>query len=306
MYPALLHFGGLRNELINEESPPSKRIWATCATCAVAPKVSAYQGTISLLLQGVKQFTADSTGHFNFPASGLSNAFNTVKVARRAHIPVGTTQELVATSLLSTQFGPDLRSANVSLSVGGTGDYSLWAQGLSLCYSFVSPLMLFFDQDLPRFSGNVRFRFARDGEQSPYFWPERGAKGYFLALDRNGNGKIDSGEELFGNNDSTSNGFDVLREFDKNKDGIIDDKDPIFSKLLLWRDVNSDGISQKSELHPLKSKKVKALRLNYENRVRKIGRRAEIRQSAKFEFLDKKDKVREGDIHDVWFAPGTP
>jgi hypothetical protein len=54
----------------------------------------------------------------------------------------------------------------------------------------------------------------------------------FLALDVNGNGKIDDGSELFGT--KSGNGFADLAKYDDNKDGVIDESDAVFSKLKLW------------------------------------------------------------------------
>ena len=79
----------------------------------------------------------------------------------------------------------------------------------------------------------------------------------FLALDRNGNGLIDSGRELFG--DSTfksdgqlaSDGFDALHELDSNQNGMVDAADALFGSLRVWRDLNQDGISQNGELFTL-------------------------------------------------------
>ena len=86
-----------------------------------------------------------------------------------------------------------------------------------------------------------------------------------LAIDKNNNGKIDNGSELFGNksisdnafsytNSSLNNGFETLKSYDSNNDGIIDSQDAEFDKLLLWQDKNSNGISETDELIKLSDK----------------------------------------------------
>ena len=93
-----------------------------------------------------------------------------------------------------------------------------------------------------------------------------------LAIDKNNNGIIDNGSELFGNksisdsafsytNSSLNNGFETLKSYDSNNDGIIDSQDAEFDKLLLWQDKNSNGISETDELIKL-SDKVKSINLN--------------------------------------------
>ena len=94
----------------------------------------------------------------------------------------------------------------------------------------------------------------------------------FIAIDKNNNGTIDNGSELFGNksisnnayaytNPNAKNGFENLKELDSNNDGIIDEKDKEFTNLLLWQDKNSNGISETDELIKL-SDKVKSINLN--------------------------------------------
>jgi hypothetical protein len=67
-----------------------------------------------------------------------------------------------------------------------------------------------------------------------------------LALDENGNGAVDGISELFG--DAQTSGFAELSQHDENSDGVIDSTDSVYSDLFVWRDQNSDGISQAEEM----------------------------------------------------------
>lgn len=84
-----------------------------------------------------------------------------------------------------------------------------------------------------------------------------------LVWDRNGNGRIDDGTELFGEytrlKDGTkaTDGFQALAELDDNGDGKIDAADAIWANLRIWRDAGvegysiGDGLSLPEELHNL-------------------------------------------------------
>lgn len=91
----------------------------------------------------------------------------------------------------------------------------------------------------------------------------------FLALDRNANGRIDSGLELFGDQRGAVNGFEELRKLDSNKDGVIDGQDADFSHLLLFRD-NGNGITEDGELISLADAGIAAIQLGYRN-VREVA-----------------------------------
>ena len=96
-----------------------------------------------------------------------------------------------------------------------------------------------------------------------------GADDGFLVLDRDGNGFIDGGAELFGtetllsNGQLAANGFEALKEFDDNQDGVIDSNDAVFNDLRMWVDGDSDGFSDEGELLSLNELDINSIDLNY-------------------------------------------
>jgi hypothetical protein len=100
----------------------------------------------------------------------------------------------------------------------------------------------------------VQFDIDADGVQEQVAWTAATSEVAFLALDRNGNGRIDDGSELFGDStrllDGTTaaNGFDAIAELDVDGDRFVTSADDAWTRLLLWTDRNHDGGSDVNEL----------------------------------------------------------
>lgn len=94
------------------------------------------------------------------------------------------------------------------------------------------PLVINFDGPLGQLS-NTRFAFDLDADGKTEAMPFVGQGSGFLALDRNGNGRIDDGRELFGA--LSGNGFADLAPLDDDGNGWIDAGDAVFTKLQVWR-----------------------------------------------------------------------
>ncbi|WAR43265.1 calcium-binding protein [Methylomonas rapida] len=109
----------------------------------------------------------------------------------------------------------------------------------------------------------IYFDHNADGVKTATGWIS--ADDAFLVLDKNANGSIDNGRELFGdayiksNGQLAADGFDALRDLDGNGDGVVDASDAQFVNLRLWRDLNQDGVSQANELFTLSSQNVAAI-----------------------------------------------
>ncbi|EBI9246488.1 hypothetical protein DIK88_20430, partial [Salmonella enterica] len=151
---------------------------------------------------------------------------------------------------------------------------------------------VFFDHD-----GN---KFA---ESTGWVSPDDG----LLVFDRDGNGQIDNGSELFGNNtlqaDGTnaSNGYNALKEYDDNNDGVLDENDAIWNQLQIWQDKNSNGRVDEGELLTMKQAGIASINTMYKNSSTTDSQGNLHKQTGSITYTDGS----KGQSADVWFNTDT-
>ncbi len=131
------------------------------------------------------------------------------------------------------------------------------------------PLALDLDRDgqfaLTDYSNGALFDIDGDGniDQTAFVT----GNDVFLALDRNNNGTVDNGLELFGDQHGAANGFLELASFDDDKNGIIDKNDSVYERLLGVK-LTADGRLEQALLSSLG---VEQIFLDYTNRNETIA-----------------------------------
>jgi len=168
----------------------------------------------------------------------------------------------------------------------------------------MSPITLDLDGDGVETIGvrdGAHFDHEGDGFAEQTGWV--GRDDGLLVWDRNGDGVIDNGGELFGNRTKlnngsfAANGFAALLELDSNHDGKVDADDSLFSSLRVWKDDNGDGVSTSSELIELNAAGVQSITTSYSTSYQVDQDGNEHRQIGNLTRLDGTTASAE----DVWF-----
>ena len=93
----------------------------------------------------------------------------------------------------------------------------------------------------------------------------------FLVLDKNGNGQVDNGKELFGDQNGAPTGFDELAKYDKNGDEVINKDDEVYLQLLLWADMNKNAQMDAGEVKTLPEAGVTELSIKFQKQTDSKG-----------------------------------
>lgn len=173
-----------------------------------------------------------------------------------------------------------------------------------------SPILLDLDRNQFHLSGGPGyFDIDADGQPETLTWVAPGTQDAFLFLDRNGNGVVDDGLELFGNatllfsGEQAEHGYEALAEFDLaenggNQDGTIDAADLVFSNLGVWVDSNANGIHESLESQSMAEASVLSIGLDYRESRRTDSHGNEFRYigSGSIEVNGKSKKMATTDV----------
>ncbi len=167
-----------------------------------------------------------------------------------------------------------------------------------------TPLVLSFDGEPVVFAASEH-RFLLDPSlgSARSDWPTAATP--WLALDRDADGAITSGAELFGSATPLAggglarNGFEALAELDGDGDGVVDERDAAWSQLLVWRDDDGDRVSQPGELSPVAEAGLVSIAVSHRVEARCDARGNCERERGELVWRDAAGRPRRGEVVDV-------
>ncbi|CAN7308742.1 hypothetical protein LJR039_001510 [Pseudorhodoferax sp. LjRoot39] len=231
-------------------------------------KVELHDATSGALLQTTYTGT---DGKYLFTGVNAGNYYltfdNTNAVAYDAYY--GRYESVALQAWVTKDVGTDdTRDSDVYTSgaLKGRTDSFYLAQGqVDLTRDFgITPIVLDLDgngiQTVARQASDASFDLFGNGSPVHSGWISGGDG--FLAVDSNGNGRIDDIGELFGGN-AKGAGFAKLASFDSNGDGLVDSRDAAFGELRVWVDADGNRQTDAGELRTLAEAGVAALTVDY-------------------------------------------
>jgi hypothetical protein len=170
--------------------------------------------------------------------------------------------------------------------------------------------------ELTNLNNGVRYDAFGTGRTIQSSWVKANSDEAWLVLDRNGNGTIDNGTEMFSSVTpqpqmplpELRHGFNALVQYDKsenggNADGVLNKDDQIFNSLRLWQDTNRNGIGEPDELHTLPDLGLTSIDMDYKEAKKQDGQGNRFKFRAKVK--DKKGAQLGRWIYDVYLL-GRP
>ena len=153
-------------------------------------------------------------------------------------------KEEASFSTVGTVRTADGREISFNVNVNMSREFQQYYQGRQqAAFVFCDPLVINLDTDIAELSDQT-FYFDIDGDGELDEISGMGAGSGYLALDKNGDGVINDGNELFGT--ASGNGFADLAKYDEDGNGWIDENDPIWDKLKIWcKDENGNDVLYK-------------------------------------------------------------
>ena len=207
---------------------------------------------------------------------------------------------------------PSLIDPKTLLPIRRTGDLDTWNPDFGNAEQTRSPLVLDLNGDGVQttrlsnsFTQGVHFNLDAKGLAENTAWVSKDDG--LLVRDLNGDGKITSGRELFGNHTllksgtEAANGFEALAELDDNGDGVVDADDASFASLKVWKDANGNGVTDAGELLTLAQAGVKSFNVSYTSGNSTDANGNQHLQQGNFTKTDDSTQS----MHDVWFNVDT-
>lgn len=168
-----------------------------------------------------------------------SNQFRVLKFAEVTYESTYQEEESLSMQTKGCVKTQDGRSIDINLDV--TMQRSFYSKTMTKETMMIDPLVINFKGNLPELS-DATFSFDIDCDGTSDQISCLAKNSGFLALDKNNNGQIDDGSELFGT--QSGNGFKDLSQYDTDANGWIDENDPIFDGLRIWSNHELIGLGE--------------------------------------------------------------